>query len=81
MVEFCVENNIPFELCGKIVLATEEDELARLHELLERGRANGLEGLEWLGPEEIRELEPHAAAWRLFVFRKKESSTTLLSPG
>jgi L-2-hydroxyglutarate oxidase LhgO len=62
MVEFCSEKKIPFELCGKIVVATEDHELPQLRELLQRGRANGLEGLKWLGPEQVREVEPHAAA-------------------
>src|ERR1700729_3439484 len=51
MVEFCSIKNIPFGLCGKIVVATEDHELPQLQDLLQRGRANGLEGLEWLGPE------------------------------
>jgi (S)-2-hydroxyglutarate dehydrogenase len=61
MVEFCVEHRIAHELCGKIVVATEQEEVPRLHALLERGRANGLEGLQLLGPEQVREFEPHAA--------------------
>jgi len=61
MVEFCSQHSVPFELCGKIVVATEEEEVPRLHLLLERGTANGLDGLKLLGPEQIREYEPHAA--------------------
>jgi len=61
MVEFCQEYEIPFEQCGKIVVATDEQEIPRLRALLERGRANGLEGLELLRGEQIREIEPHAA--------------------
>ena len=61
MVEFCREHDVPFEQCGKIVVATEQEELPRLQSLLERGAANGLEGLCKLGPEQIREIEPHAA--------------------
>jgi (S)-2-hydroxyglutarate dehydrogenase len=61
MVEFCQRHAIPHEICGKIVVATQEDELPRLKALFERGQANGLEGLRLLGPEHIRELEPHAA--------------------
>jgi (S)-2-hydroxyglutarate dehydrogenase len=61
MVAFCQENAIPHEVCGKLVVATDETEAARLHDLEKRGRANGLEGLRLLGPEEIREIEPHAA--------------------
>lgn len=61
MVEFCEQQNVPHEMCGKIVVATEQDEIPRLRALLERGTANGLQGLESLGPEQIREVEPHAA--------------------
>jgi|SRR5215472_6039986 len=63
MVEFCAEHGVPFEQCGKIVMATEQEELPRLHALMERGIANGLEGLELLGGEQIREIEPHAAGF------------------
>ena len=61
MIEFCGENGIPHEICGKLVVATEEDELPRLRELFGRGQENGLEGLAMLGPEQLREIEPHAA--------------------
>jgi L-2-hydroxyglutarate oxidase LhgO len=61
MVEFCRQHEIRHELCGKIVVATEAEEIPRLHTLLERGVANGLIGLQLLGPEQIREIEPHAA--------------------
>src|SRR2546425_890155 len=61
MYRFCDEQGIRAERCGKLVVATEERELPRLDELERRGRANGLEGLERLGPEGIREREPHAA--------------------
>lgn len=61
MVSFCEQHNIPYELCGKIVVATEQEELPRLRALHERGIANGLQGLQMLGPEQIREVEPHAA--------------------
>lgn len=60
MIAFCQEHGIPFEQCGKIVVATEREELPRLDSLWERGNANGLEGLRRLGPEQIREIEPHA---------------------
>lgn len=61
MVAFCAEQDVPYELCGKVVVATEKEEIPRLHALHERGIANGLKGLRLLGPEEIREIEPHAA--------------------
>src|SRR5580704_16877318 len=61
MVEFCERHGVKHEICGKLVVATEPEEIPRLHALLERGRANGLHGLELLAPEQIREYEPHAS--------------------
>lgn len=58
LVEFCKEHGIAHEQCGKIVVATSEEELPRLQTLMERGAANGLQGLKRLGPEQIREIEP-----------------------
>jgi L-2-hydroxyglutarate oxidase len=60
MVEFCREHGVPFHVCGKVIVATSQDELPRLQDLLERGRANGVGGLRMLGLEELREIEPHA---------------------
>jgi L-2-hydroxyglutarate oxidase len=67
MVEFCREHNLPHEVCGKVVVATEPDELPRLEELRQRGEANGLTGLRRIGPEELREIEPHAAGLQALV--------------
>jgi len=61
---FADEHNIPYELCGKLVVALEPGELERLANLKERATANRVEGLEEVGPERIRELEPHAAGIR-----------------
>jgi L-2-hydroxyglutarate oxidase LhgO len=61
LIEFCEAHGIPYERCGKVVVATAADELPRLEELQRRGTANGVEGLEMIGPERLRELEPHAA--------------------
>src|ERR1700757_320399 len=60
MYRFCEENRITCERCGKIVVATRESQLPALEELQRRGQANGLGGVRRIGPEEIRELEPHA---------------------
>ena len=60
LYRFCAGHDIAHERCGKVVLAVHERELPRLEELERRGRANGLQGLRRLGPEEIREREPHA---------------------
>ncbi len=68
MYRFCEERGIAHERCGKIVVATGEEELPRLQELYRRGEANGLSGMRWLAREEIREYEPNATGIRgLFV--------------
>jgi (S)-2-hydroxyglutarate dehydrogenase len=59
MLEFCQQESIPHEVCGKIVVATIDAELPRLDELQRRGIANGLTGLKYLSQPEIREIEPH----------------------
>jgi len=58
---YCEANGVAFERCGKLVVATRPDELPRLDELARRGEANGLAGLKRLGPEALREIEPHVA--------------------
>ena len=45
MTEFCAEHGIAHEICGKLVVATEADEVSRLQALFERGQRNGLQGL------------------------------------
>ncbi|MDP6606391.1 MAG: L-2-hydroxyglutarate oxidase [Dehalococcoidia bacterium] len=64
MVEFCEANDIAYERCGKVIVATREEELLRLDALLERGLANGVEGLEMVEPDRLREIEPHVVAIR-----------------
>lgn len=61
LLQFCKERNVPVDVCGKLVVATREEEIPRLEALEQRGMANGLLGLERLGPSQIREREPHAA--------------------
>jgi L-2-hydroxyglutarate oxidase len=61
LYRFCAKRGIPTERCGKVVVATREEQLGVLEELQRRGEANGLSGLRRLRPEEIREIEPHAA--------------------
>ncbi len=58
MVEFCREHGIDYEICGKVIVATHEQELPRLEELYRRGLANGLD-VALIGREELREIEPH----------------------
>jgi L-2-hydroxyglutarate oxidase len=60
MEEFCQAEGVPFDLCGKVIVATHESELPRLAEIFARGQANGVR-CEQIGPERLHELEPHAA--------------------
>src|SRR5436305_292732 len=59
IMRYCDERGIPYDLCGKVIVAINESELPRLEELHRRGIANGVSGLEVVGPERLRELEPH----------------------
>lgn len=59
--EFCATHGLPYEACGKVVVATTPDEAAALDGLLARGRANGVEGLERLDAARLREREPVAS--------------------
>jgi len=61
MMEFCQRHSIAHDVCGKVVVAATPDEVPRLKILMERGTANGLEGLRWLNPDELHEIEPHVA--------------------
>lgn len=58
LVAFCEQRGVPYERCGKVVVATREEEIAPLRELHRRGTANGVRGMRLLAPEEVRELEP-----------------------
>jgi (S)-2-hydroxyglutarate dehydrogenase len=60
LAEFCQERGIEYEICGKVIVATEINELPLLDNLHERGLKNGLE-VENVGPEELKEIEPHAS--------------------
>ena len=64
MEAFAARHAIPVEHCGKLVVALGESELPRFEALKERAMANGVPGLEDVGPERIAELEPHAAGIR-----------------
>ncbi len=61
LLDFANENNIPYDLCGKIIVATMAEEIPRLEALHQRGVENGLEGLKWIDKEQIKEYEPHCA--------------------
>ena len=61
LYRFCEENDIPYEKCGKIVVAADESELEPLNMLYDRGVANGLEGLKKLSAGELKEYEPNVS--------------------
>lgn len=64
MLEFCRTHDIPHDICGKVVVATHPEEIPRLEELHRRGVANGLDGLRYLEPSAIRDIEPHCTGLR-----------------
>jgi L-2-hydroxyglutarate oxidase LhgO len=64
MYEFCESHDVPTDPCGKLIVATTESELPALDELYRRGTANGVPGLEMVGPGGIREHEPHCTGIR-----------------
>ena len=59
MYRFCADNGVPYDRCGKVVVATDSRELPALDELERRGRANGLTGLRRLDAAGLRDIEPH----------------------
>jgi L-2-hydroxyglutarate oxidase len=64
LLKFCDQEAVPYKICGKIVVATHTDELARLEGLRLRGIANGLENVRILEPQEIVEFEPYCSGIR-----------------
>ena len=68
LLEFCAKEEVAYEICGKIVVATRTEEFSRLEELAIRGKANGLSRIRHLSESEIKDHEPHCAGRRgLFV--------------
>jgi len=68
LLEFCAKEEVAYEICGKIVVATKTEEFSRLEELAIRGKANGLSRIRHLSESEIKDHEPHCAGRRgLFV--------------
>jgi (S)-2-hydroxyglutarate dehydrogenase len=61
LLAFCREHGVPFDICGKIIVATEEKELPLLKNIYDRGLQNGLEKLKMLSASELKEYEPHVA--------------------
>ncbi len=76
LTEYCIEKKLPLDRCGKLVVARNENELAGLHELLQRGQQNGIQ-LEELSAEEAQEIEPRVKTWEKALF---SPTTSTVSP-
>ncbi len=61
LYDFCQEHDINHERCGKVIVATQEEEIARLNNLKQRGEANGLQGIKLLSGQQIKDYEPYAS--------------------
>jgi L-2-hydroxyglutarate oxidase len=59
LVEFCKENGVSIDVCGKVIVATEEEELERFEAIYKRGIENEIEGIGKINSLELKELEPH----------------------
>jgi L-2-hydroxyglutarate oxidase len=64
MVSFCRGHDLPYEVCGKVIVATNEAEIPRLQEIFDRGQINGLANLRMLDAAQLREIEPHCRGLR-----------------
>ncbi len=58
LVEYCEENDVDYEICGKVIVASDQSEIPKLHTIYERGLVNGIEGIKLIGSEELGEIEP-----------------------
>jgi L-2-hydroxyglutarate oxidase LhgO len=72
--EYCAEHGLPYQQCGKLVVAVEEAELGRFDALEQTATANGVPGLRRIGAAEIREIEPHATG--LVALHSPETAIT-----
>jgi L-2-hydroxyglutarate oxidase LhgO len=63
MEEFCAEHGVPYDICGKVIVAVAESELPLLERIYQRGQENGVR-CEVVGPERLKELEPHTPGLR-----------------
>ncbi len=67
LMKYCDEHEIAYNLCGKVIVATEESEIPRLEALLERGNTNGVPGLKMIDADQLREVEPHVTGVRAIL--------------
>lgn len=60
LVEFCEKYNVDYEICGKVIVATKENDLPRLDNIFETGKINCIEGIKQIDSQELSEIEPYA---------------------
>lgn len=60
LVDFCQQHNVDYEICGKVIVATKEDDLPRLDSIFKTGQINEIEGIKKIDPKELAEIEPYA---------------------
>ncbi|WP_439575636.1 NAD(P)/FAD-dependent oxidoreductase [Phreatobacter sp.] len=71
LYRYCASRGVPVEACGKLMVATDETQLPKLQAIWDQAHANGVTGLAWMNPDEVRAIEPEVACVKAFV-----SSTT-----
>ena len=59
LVTFCEQYDVDYENCGKVIVATDEDDIPRLDDIFETGQINGIEGIKKIDPQEVAEIEPY----------------------
>lgn len=62
LIDFCKENGIVYDLCGKVIVATKQEEKQSLENIYKRGLENGLTGIRKISSAEVKEIEPHVAS-------------------
>lgn len=77
--EFCTEHGIPFDECGKLIVATTAEELARMTALEDRAEVNGI-ACRRVGGDELTEMEPNVVGLEPCISRRPASSTTRWCP-
>jgi len=60
LVDFCEQYGVDYEICGKVIVATEEEDIPGLDKIFETGQINGIEGIKKIDPQELQEIEPYA---------------------
>ena len=79
LYEFCDSRGIPYNNCGKIIVATDEEQLPELDRLKANAAANGVEDLTWMRPQDVTRMEPaRLLCWRFMVAFDRHSGQPFL---